>query len=204
MEINYVCSFGTLCHSLQILKRNNLKLCSYPFDWIFSNCNNIIHSIEDDFNIFLDKSYYINISEKKCGHSYYCSHMWWHHDPLNNEDDYNYYIRCINRFRNLIKLKENKLFTMIYLDTEFNENFKNNIIIFNNKLSKYINNYILLVILNLDNKENNYHSFIYHDNIHFLELHTLSSSNGLYFINDNDNIYLDNIIKTYNFNIKNI
>ena len=35
MEINYVCLLGTLCHSASILKRNNLKLCSYPFDWIF-------------------------------------------------------------------------------------------------------------------------------------------------------------------------
>ena len=41
-EINYTCSLGGLCHSSQILKRNNLKLCSYPFDWIYSNCDNII------------------------------------------------------------------------------------------------------------------------------------------------------------------
>ena len=37
-------------------------------------------------------------------------------------------------------------------------------------------------------------NFTYHDNIHFLELHTLSQSNGKYFSNDDDNIYLDNII----------
>ena len=37
----------------------------------------------------------------------------------------------------------------------------------------------------------------------FLELHTLSSSGGVEFDNNNDNIYLDNIIKSkYNFNIK--
>jgi hypothetical protein len=40
-----------------LLKQNKLKLCSYPFDWIFSNCNNIIHCLEDDFNVFLDKSF---------------------------------------------------------------------------------------------------------------------------------------------------
>jgi hypothetical protein len=44
-------------------------------------------------------------------------------------------------------------------------------------------------------------NFTYHDNIHFLELNTLSQSNGIYFSNDDDNIYLDNIIKlNYNFN----
>jgi len=35
LKINYTCSLGSLCHSSQILKQNKLKLCSYPFDWIF-------------------------------------------------------------------------------------------------------------------------------------------------------------------------
>jgi hypothetical protein len=42
MIINYTCSLGWLCHSSQILKRNNYKTCSYPFDWIFSGTNVII------------------------------------------------------------------------------------------------------------------------------------------------------------------
>ena len=57
LEINYTCSLGNLCHGSQILKRNNYKKCSYPFDWIFSNYDIIINCLEDDFNIFLDKSY---------------------------------------------------------------------------------------------------------------------------------------------------
>jgi hypothetical protein len=52
LEINYTCSLGSLCHSSQILKRNNYKKCSYPFDWIFSNYDIIIDCLEDDFNIF--------------------------------------------------------------------------------------------------------------------------------------------------------
>ena len=90
LEINYTCSLGSLCHSSQILKRNNLKIYSYPFDWIFSCCDNIIHCIEDNFNIFLDKSYYINRSISQCGHSKYNDRMWQHHNPLNNIDHYNY------------------------------------------------------------------------------------------------------------------
>ena len=82
LEINYTCSVGSLCHSSQILKRNNYKKCSYPFDWIFSNYDIIIDCLEDDFNIFLDKSYYNIISETQCGHSKYLYNMWWHHNPL--------------------------------------------------------------------------------------------------------------------------
>ena len=48
-----------------------------------------------------------------------------------------------------------------------------------------------------------YENEIHNDNINFLELHTLSCSNGCEFVNNDDNIYLDNIIKSkYNFNIK--
>jgi hypothetical protein len=194
LEINYTCSLGGLCHSSIILKRNNLKLCSYPFDWIFSNCDNIIHCIEDNFNIFLDKSYYINISQSKCGHSKYNNEMFNHHNPLINIDHYNYYVRCIDRFKNLLQKQEHKLFIMIFVNN--NDNITNNIIEFNNKFSKYTFNYTLLVIFHIPNKQQNHHIFTYNDNIHFLELHTLSRSNGGEFGNNNDNTYLDNIIKS--------
>ena len=84
------------------------------------------------------------------------------------------------------------------------ENIKNKIIDFNNKFSKYTSNYTLLVIFHIPNKEQNHNIFTYNDNINFLELHTLSRSNGSYFINEIDNIYLDNIINSkYKFNLKN-
>jgi hypothetical protein len=209
MEIKYVCSLGPFCHSSQILKQNKLKKCSYPFDWIFSHYNNIIHCIEDDFKIFLDKSYYISVSDTNCGHSYYDIQMknqiFRHHNPLNNENDYNYYVRCVNRFKLLLQYEQPKLFIMVFVNKSIvEEELKNNIINFNNKFSKYTKNYTLLVIFHINNKQNNHHTFTHHDNIDFLELHTLSSSDGIKFTNNNDNDYLNNIInKTYNFNIEN-
>ena len=204
LEINYTCSLGPLCHSAMILKRNKYKLCSYPFDWIFSNYNNIIDCIEDNFSIFLNKSYYINISPTKCGHSKYNLRMFNHHNPLINIDHYNYFVRCVNRFKILLQQSEHKLFITMIGVNNINENTNNKIIEFNNKFSKYTFNYTLLVILFIPNKEQNYHNFTYSNNIHFLELHILSKSNGTNFTNNNDNIYLDNIIKSnYNFNLKN-
>jgi hypothetical protein len=203
MEINYVCSLGPLCHSSGILKQNKLKTCSYPFDWIFSNCDNIIHCINDDFKIFLNKSYYTNITNNKCGHSYYSKKMFWHHNPLKSKEDYYYYRRCANRFRQLLKYKEHKLFIMVFTNMDqIDEYFKDNIIDFNNNFSEH--NYTLLVIYNIPNKQSNNHEFTYNDNIHFLELHTLSVSNSMQFNNEIDNDYLNNIInETYNFNINN-
>ena len=204
MEIKYTCSLGSLCHSSEILKNNNLKKCSYPFDWIFSDCNNIIHCLGDDFNIFLDKSYYTRISDNQCSHSYYGKNMFNHRNPLNNENDYNYYIRCVNRFRQLLQYEEHKLFVMTYVNLDNVEEINtNDIINFNSKFSKYTKNYTLLVIYHIKNKKENYHTITHNKNIDFLELHTISSSTGLTFTDSIDNEYINNIINTtYNFNLE--
>ena len=130
--------------------------------------------------------------------------MFVHHNPLLNIDHYNYYVRCVDRYKNLLQKQEHKLFIMINVNmNNIDENIKNTMIEFNNKFSKYTSNYTLLVIFHIPNKEQNHHIFTYNDNIYFLELHTLSLSMGVEFVNNNDNIYLDNIIKSkYNFNIK--
>jgi hypothetical protein len=131
--------------------------------------------------------------------------MFNHHNPLINVDHYSYYVRCVNRFNELLQKQEHKLFIMIFVGmTHIDETNFNYIIDFNNNFSKYTFNYTLLVIFNISNKEQNHNIFTYNDNIHFLELHTLSNSNGSEFLNNNDNIYLDNIINSkYNFNLKN-
>jgi 3-methyladenine DNA glycosylase AlkC len=192
------CSLGTLCHSSQLLKRNKVKKCSYPFDWVFSNCDTIIHCIENDFKIFLDRSYYIIINDIKCGHSYYHEKMFNHHNPLNK--DYNYFIRCVKRFRILLKSKQRKLFIMMYVNmkksiSDTNIDVIKQTIEFNNKFSKYTSNYILLIIYHIQN-DVRHHYFEYKDNIHILYLYTTSLSDGKEFIDNNDNLYLDHIIKS--------
>ena len=107
--------------------------------------------------------------------------MFNHRDPR-NETDYNYYIRCVDRFKNLLQKKEHKLFIMILTNKiEIVKNDINYIIDFNNKFSKYTSNYTLLVIFHITKKEKNYHIFTYNNNIHFLELHTLSISSVIIF-----------------------
>lgn len=193
MEIEKACSLGLFCHSTQLLKRNGYKKCSYPFDWVFSSYDNIIHAIENDFKIFLDKSYYIQISDTKCGHSYYNKNMFWHHNPIKQED-YDYFVRCIERFRILLSSSQKKLFITSIIHGQ--NNVLDDIVEFNRKLSKFTSNYVLLVIIHYPINDRPYHKITYDDNIHYLEIHTLSESNGFAFNNDADNVYLDNIIKS--------
>ena len=167
-QIKHTCSLGPFCHSSQILKQADLKICSYPFDWIFSNFENIMHCLKDDFNMFLDKSYYKSIGYSKCGHSHYNNQMWWHHNPLYNENDYNYYVGCVKRFKQLLKCEDRKLFIMTFVNKDtIEESLKQQILEFNTDFSKYTTNYTLLVICNIHNKQNNYHEFTHDGNIDF-------------------------------------
>ena len=193
MEIKYFCSLGTLCHSSQLLKRNNLKKCSYPFDWIYSDCNTISHCLQNNFKIFLDKSYYREINDMKCGHSYYHKRMFNHHNPLNNKD-YNYFLRCVDRFNKLLQNTESKLFILMYVNMNHNEIQQS--IEFNKILTKYSSNYKLLIIHH-EVKTTRTYTFEIKDNIHILYLYTLSESDGKEFKNEDDNLFLDNIINSH-------
>ena len=145
MEINYICSLGTRCHSAETIKRNNLKSCSYPFDWCFSDMDIVTDCIKDDFKVYLDPSYYIHNSENQGGHSIYGAYMWWHHNPLSNQNHYSYFMRCVDRLKKLLKLTHHKMFMITFVNGEYGsyeDDFNEKVINFNNELQKFTNNYI--------------------------------------------------------------
>ena len=197
MSIKYTCSLGPHCHSSNLLKMNNLKKESYPFDWIFTNHNIIKNILDDDFKEFLNKNQYVKISDNKCGHNLYHNSMFWHHNPLNNIENYNYFVRCVDRFKKMILCEEEKLF--IYLVKDVKEinilTFKNEMELLNETLKKYTTNFKLLSIVIFPNKEKNKYTYESLDNIDFYYIDTLSESNGKEFINNNDNKYINIILK---------
>lgn len=190
-KINYVCSLGTLCHTAYIMKQLSLKTTSYPFDWIFSNPEMIIDCISDKFSKFLDKTLYTTESH----HSIY-GRTFIHRCPQ-IEENYKYYTRCIDRFNNLLSSKERKLFIMMFVNNEYNSDKKEEItariVDFNNKFATYTENYTLLVIIHKPYKNELYNNLTIIDNIHFLELHTQSCSDGVGF-NPTENNYINDVI----------
>ena len=209
-EINYVCSLGPRCHTAQMLKRNNLKKASYPFDWIFANLETVIHCIETNFKDFLNKKYYTidDINSPSQQHSLYyrieTEHVFNHHNPLKPEH-HSYFERCIQRFNNLLKKKELKLFIINFLNYyPIDENLKNDIIELNKLFKGITDNYGILCIVHYVAPTYS-HKFSAHENIHFLEITTPSTSNGLEFLCKTDNDYLDHVLTTtYKFNLKDI
>jgi len=204
INIEYVISFGGQCLSAYFLKENNLKLTSYPFDWIFSNPSIILDMLNDNFQKFLNKDYYVskNPNDEKNKHSIYLSdiYMFNHRNPIKDKD-YLYYQRCIQRFYNVINQPEKKLFIMTFLSNEIKNEIEH-IHTLKQKMDTMISNYEIICIFQ---KKTGYHTkeINIYDTLKIIQITTISDSDGLIFINNDDHIFYKNVIYSfYDFNLK--
>ena len=97
-------SIGSDCFASNMLKMNGLKTCSYPFDWLSTNSTAIRQMLSDNFDKFLDNTYY-ELTDKFVGHNNIVRHrlygnIFFHKNPLESKD-YEYYVRCVERFKNV-------------------------------------------------------------------------------------------------------
>jgi hypothetical protein len=191
------CSLGFNCHPAFFLKRNGLKKCSYPCDWIVSSLKNVTHFIETDFKLFLDKSQYTYLAPTKCGHKTYAENMFWHMSPLN---DYEYYVRGVDRFRQLLKSSEKKTFLMMIINGEHGVHSKisraiiQDFVHFTHTLERYTQNFTVVVVVNYPYKSKQDHIITKIGNLQVIEMDTLSASNGIQFTDENDNLYMDSVL----------
>jgi hypothetical protein len=196
------CSLGEMCLSATLLKNNGLKDASYPFDWIFSSVEMVKHCIEDDFKTFLDKSYYQTSDDHSCNHLFYHNMIehetvgkvtFNHHNPLIKEEDYAYFKRCIDRFKNLLASSEEKTFVLCekLQPADFTNGLKE-ALEFVDFLEKHTSNYKLIVIyLHLKNEQS--HQLINGKNLKFLVFNSKSELTGITFANEEDDIYLNKL-----------
>lgn len=107
-------SIGSHCITSALLKKYGAKEWSGPFDWIFSSPEIVSESIADDFSTFLDRKLHVIVPEGEkldptvnfCDHSYYkekfgVKFMFNHYD-ISKDDVFEYYVRCVERFRNAL------------------------------------------------------------------------------------------------------
>jgi len=221
MSYTHVCSLGTICHTGRFMQRLKIKNTSYPFEWVFCDTESIIDCLEDGFEKFLDPSYYVDIehsySDRSCGHSFYHEDFFFHKDPRNN-DDHEYYIRCIDRFKTMCESDGKKLFIIMFspentkhpkdLSQMFEDgDSKENIIEvmkqkgrdLNNVLTKHTRDYTLTVIMNFGGNETQSYDLEPEGTIEFLTLNTRFASKGVTFNEgwgnnrDPDNYYLSGL-----------
>lgn len=124
-----VVSFGHRCSSAGIIKLLNLKTESYPFDWLvskldiimdcidtkfvhFLNRNNYITQYSETFNLIDGEKYHIRYETVNVNKYYqkdseniqtYKYKLALNHYNLHNDNDYEYYQRCIKRLYELLE-----------------------------------------------------------------------------------------------------
>ncbi len=207
-------SLGNYCLTSMLLKENNIKNESYPFDWMVSCIENIVDVFDDDFFKLLDKNNYINTSFGTRHKLYYdktyvlfkddlklADHR--HHHLLTNNEDYNYLLRCVNRIRNIYENYNNVVFIMIqplYISQKNNDD--NLILVLYTTLKKYYNNKnFKLLIFNIVKINNNeYKETKLNQDVYVYELKTnmVKGKYGMmYFDKDGINKFIS-ILKSVN------
>lgn len=220
LVFNHVISLGCACNTSLYLKELGLKTYSLPYDWIFSNLDMIEHTIEDDFQSFLDRQLMFARNPKQAGHQQYHDMLFNHRNPKDNQEDYDYYQRCINRFKQILKTNDTKLFIhTMYQEpktyhghfVKFKPTFKNvyydleKIKNFHTFLGRITSKYFLLVIIQNPKQEQSQINKIFEqENLLVYSLDCLGLSAGEFLSHPQDHQNYQTIIKQFNYELKNL
>jgi hypothetical protein len=212
-EINHIISMGDHCLTSFLLKKYKLKKYSLPFDWIFSNLDAVLHSIENDFNIFLDKQYYekiISIAKEEVSHHHYYEDEFQVRSPMFNhldvtsEEGYQYTLRSVQRFRKVLASEEAKLFIYIARPEEEVEDKLAHTV---ELLSKYTFNF-QVIFIKLGNASQKFNEFQLTSKVlnehKYYDYQPVSQENGVDFADPFDDVILLRILNEFNFKLNNI
>ena len=194
-EFKYACSLGNYCFSAALLNMIKARDRALPFDWLFTTPKATTEILKNDFQNFLDPKYYVDIHDvapahggRQAGHSLYHKNFFNHKNPR-EKVDYDYYVRCVDRFREFIKIEDKKLFICSYknLENKMDDSLMSDIFELNKVLSEITQNYHLLCHINYPNSKDLKHEITEMGNVTFFELYTKQDNHGLGYGNDEDN-----------------
>lgn len=194
-EFKYACSLGNYCFSAALLNMIKARDRALPFDWLFTTPKATTEILKNDFQNFLDPKYYVDIHDvapahggRQAGHSLYHKNFFNHKNPR-EKVDYDYYVRCVDRFREFIQIEDKKLFICSYknLENKMDDSLMSDIFELNKVLSEITQNYHLLCHINYPNNKDLKHEITEMGNVTFFELYTKQDNHGLGYGNDEDN-----------------
>jgi hypothetical protein len=158
-------SLGNYCLTSMIFKYHNIKVESFPFDWMVTKIDNVTNIINDNFKEFLNVYNYTKIQKGTRNNVYYNNtntlfnfqfdsgdHQ--HHD-FTNQNDYNYITRCVKRFNDLINT--DKKIILVMIQPLYLSNLHIDDILYNNLYETLLNKFgdnIKLLIFNITNNDN--------------------------------------------------
>lgn len=125
-----IISLGTFCMPAWCFRRYGLRRQAFPFDWIFSTVDMVIHCLDDDFATLLDATHYrpnapadrISPEVDFADHAIYSERyrlasLFNHYDPT-EAAQHAYLQRCVARFRAVLAGGERTLFVCMLKSDE--------------------------------------------------------------------------------------
>jgi len=206
------CSLGDSCKASYGLQSIGLKTESYPFDWLNSKSEIVKMCIEDGFKDFLDRSlYYSQVNEydadRICQHHIYTPFLKFnptlekqiffrHRDPLTVGEDYNYYIRSVDRFKNLLASDEDKLFIKTYVNKDLDVSYLDDALSLTEFLESHTTNYRMIVIKHSVTGTQSFKAEE-HKNLTYVEITSIVESDGGTFHNFTDKSFFKSLIEHF-------
>ena len=127
-----IVSLGSFCHLASHLKRQNLRTCSYPFDWALTSPAVIADCLRDDFARFLDPAEHVETGPTTSSHRTYGNMVTGYnfqgqksiggtftHKNITKPEVLAYYTRCVERFRALLAAEGHTLFMFCATDEDY-------------------------------------------------------------------------------------
>lgn len=200
------CSLGETCQPANTLKSLGLKNESYPFDWTTDKSEIIKSCLEDDFKTFLDRSLYLPSEvERSCYHGAYVQILttkpilneqifFRHRDPLHNDEDYNYYVRCVDRFRKLLASDDKKIFIKTYLHKQANESCLEDAASLAEFLGSYTTNYKIIAVRHAITGTQSFNVVEDSENLLYIDITTIDDSDGGSFMNHTDISFFNSLL----------
>jgi len=200
------CSLGETCQASYTLQALGLKSESYPFDWVSTKSEIIKSCLEDDFKTFLDRSLYLpSAIEGSCYHGAYAhileaepilnEHIFFRHrDPLGKDGDYDYYLRCVDRFRKVLASDDRKIFIKTYLHKQPEESFLEDAVSLSEFLQSYTTNYKVIAIRHAITGTQSFNVVHDSENLVYVDITTLDDSDGGTFMNLVDRSFFKSLL----------
>jgi hypothetical protein len=158
-RFSHAFSIGDHCVTANFMRNAGLRRSAGPFDWIFSSLDVVAHCIEDDFEKFLDRNYYIrhdNLnsppSDEGCEHTFYrdnfnIASMFNHRSPT-IDINYDYLNRCVERFRTGLNSGDGVLLVSV---TKESPQFDRNLARLRNALSQFGSHHLIIIKVSTTN-----------------------------------------------------
>lgn len=203
-KFQHVVSIGSNCMTAYLTRRLDLRRYAGPFDWVFCNPNLVLSCINDEFREYLDPQNFVNDgSDTAWGHKTYMERYGqrrtFNHHNVQNQADYEHFLRCVARFQSL-RSCDSRVMLTLNLPAGFleNEHVQSDLLAI---AGSFKDAKILLIGLTAEGPRN----VEYRAKTDRMDVYAVTPSaactNGLWFEADADNALLDFVMNEYVYDL---